>query len=73
MSALTTTLFHRALQVHDAVYRNAHGWTGHRTLGVPSLPGKPRTTTLSYARAGANYLIVASKGGARRAPAGTTW
>jgi hypothetical protein len=72
MSALTKTLLHRALQVHDAVYRNAHGWVGHRTLGVPSLPGKPRTTSLSYARDGDNYLIVASQGGARRAPAGTT-
>jgi deazaflavin-dependent oxidoreductase (nitroreductase family) len=48
----------------------------HRTLGVPSLllhtvgakTGTARTTSLSYARDGGNYLIVASKGGYPKAP-----
>ena len=64
------------LRVHDAVYRNTNGWIGHRTLGVPSLllhtvgakTGKARTTSLSYARDGGNYLIVASKSGDPKAP-----
>ncbi len=64
------------LRVHDAVYRNTNGWIGHRTLGIPSLllhtvgakTGKARTTSLTYARDGGDYLIVASKGGDPKAP-----
>jgi F420H(2)-dependent quinone reductase len=64
------------LRVHDAVYRNTNGWIGHRTLGIPSLllhsvgakTGKARTTSLTYARDGDAYLIVASKGGDPRSP-----
>jgi F420H(2)-dependent quinone reductase len=64
------------LRVHDAVYRNTNGWIGHRTLGIPSLllhtvgakTGTARTTSLTYARDGANYLVVASKGGDPKAP-----
>jgi deazaflavin-dependent oxidoreductase (nitroreductase family) len=64
------------LRVHDAVYRKTNGWIGHRTLWIPSLllhtvgakTGAARTTSLTYARDGANYLIVASKGGDPRAP-----
>ena len=64
------------LRVHDAVYRNTNGWIGHRTLGIPSLllhtvgakTGRARTTSLTYARDGANYLVVASKGGDPKAP-----
>ena len=49
---------------------------GHRTLWIPSLllhtvgakTGKQRTTSLTYARDGDNYLVVASKGGAPEAP-----
>ncbi len=36
------------------------------TVGAKT--GKPRTTSLSYARDGDAYLIVASKGGAPRSP-----
>src|ERR1700681_1458096 len=76
MSALTETIFRRALQVHDAVYCNTPGWIGHQRLGVPrrllhtvgAKTGKPRTTSLSFARNAENDLIVASIGGARRAP-----
>ena len=64
------------LRVHDAVYRNTNGWIGHRTLGIPSLllhtvgakTGTARTASLTYARDGGNYLIVASKGGDPKAP-----
>lgn len=66
------------LRVHNAVYIRSGGRVGHRLFpGVaPNLllhttgarTGKRRTTSLSYARDGANYLIVASKGGDPRAP-----
>ena len=65
------------LRLHDAVYRKTNGWVGHRALmGIPSLllhtvgakTGKPRSTALTYARDGDDYLIVASKGGDPRAP-----
>jgi F420H(2)-dependent quinone reductase len=69
-------LLPQVLRVHDAVYRNTNGWIGHRTLGIPSLllhtvgakTGKARTTSLTYARAGEAYLVVASKGGDPRSP-----
>ena len=70
------TVFSQVLRVHDTVYQKTNGWIGHRTLWIPSLllhtvgakTGKQRTTSLTYARDGDNYLIVASKGGAPRAP-----
>jgi F420H(2)-dependent quinone reductase len=66
----------QVFRIHDAVYQKTNGWIGHRTLGIPSLllhtvgakTGKARTTSLSYARDGEDYLIVASKGGAPTAP-----
>jgi F420H(2)-dependent quinone reductase len=75
-SFVEQTLLPQVLRIHDAVYRNTNGWIGHHTLGVPSLllhtvgakTGKARTTSLSYARDGTNYLIVASKSGDPKAP-----
>jgi deazaflavin-dependent oxidoreductase (nitroreductase family) len=66
----------QVLRIHDAVYQKTNGWIGHRTLGVPSLllhtvgakTGTARTTSLSYARDGEDYLIVASKSGGPKAP-----
>ena len=66
----------RVLRVHDVVYQKTNGWIGHRTLGIPSLllhtvgakTGAARTASLSYARDGDDYLIVASKGGDPKAP-----
>jgi deazaflavin-dependent oxidoreductase (nitroreductase family) len=66
----------RVLRIHDAVYQKTNGWIGHRALGIPSLllhtvgakTGVPRTASLTYARDGGNYLIVASKGGDPKAP-----
>jgi deazaflavin-dependent oxidoreductase (nitroreductase family) len=70
------SLLPQVLRIHDAVYRNTNGWIGHRTLGIPSLllhtvgakTGQARTASLTYARDGGNYLIVASKGGDPKAP-----
>lgn len=67
----------RVLGLHDLIYRQSHGWIGHKLPGLPpnlllhtvgAKTGKPRTTTLTYARDGDAYLIVASMGGAPRSP-----
>lgn len=66
----------RLFQVHNNVYQKTNGWIGHRLLLLPSLllhtvgarTGKPRTTSLTYARDGDDYLVVASNGGAPRSP-----
>jgi F420H(2)-dependent quinone reductase len=66
----------QVLRIHDAVYQKTNGWIGHRTLGIPSLllhtvgakTGVARTASLTYARDGEDYLIVASKGGDPKAP-----
>jgi deazaflavin-dependent oxidoreductase (nitroreductase family) len=71
------SLLGTALKLHDELYKRSDGRVGHRLLGVPSLmlrttgrrSGQPRTTTLSYAKDGDRYLIVASKGGADEPPA----
>jgi F420H(2)-dependent quinone reductase len=75
-SWIEQTLLPQVLRIHDTVYRGTNGWIGHRTLGVPSLllhtvgakTGQARTTSLSYARDGDGYLVVASKGGDPHAP-----
>jgi deazaflavin-dependent oxidoreductase (nitroreductase family) len=65
------------LRLHDAIYKGTNGRIGHKIpFGPPNLllhtigakTGKPRTTSLTYARDGENYLIVASKGGYPRSP-----
>jgi F420H(2)-dependent quinone reductase len=76
MNPLVEKAFVGLLRAHDMIYQKTNGWIGHRTLGVPSLllhtvgakTGQPRTTSLSYARDGDNYLVVASKGGDPKAP-----
>ncbi len=70
------TLLPQVIRVHDAVYQKTNGWIGHRLLGIPSLllhtvgakTGKARSASLTYARDGDDYLIVASKGGDPKAP-----
>ncbi|WP_420108519.1 nitroreductase family deazaflavin-dependent oxidoreductase [Mycolicibacter arupensis] len=68
----------RALGLHSLIYQRTNGWIGHTVPGLPpnlllhtvgAKTGKARTSTLSYARDGADYLIVASMGGAPRSPA----
>jgi deazaflavin-dependent oxidoreductase (nitroreductase family) len=67
----------RVLGLHDLIYRRTGGWIGHRVPGLPpnlllhhvgAKTGRARTSTLSYARDGDDYLIVASMGGAPRSP-----
>ncbi|MEV5649586.1 nitroreductase family deazaflavin-dependent oxidoreductase [Nocardia sp. NPDC052254] len=70
-------LFANALRVHQWVYEKSDGYVGHRLLfGNPTLllrtvgrkTGQPRTSALTYARDGADYLVTASNGGAARPP-----
>jgi len=77
MSALADKALMAFVRVHDAVYQGTGGWIGHRIPGAPNSlllhtvgakSGLPRTSTLSYARDGESYLVVASKGGDPRAP-----
>lgn len=65
------------LKVHDAVYQKSNGLIGHRLPGmspflllhtVGAKTGLARTTSLSYAADGNDYLVVASLGGAPKAP-----
>ena len=66
----------RMLAVHQWVYESSGGRVGHRVLGVPCLllrtvgakTGLQRTNSLTYARDGVDYLVVASVGGAPKAP-----
>lgn len=65
------------LNLHDRIYKSTNGRIGHRVPGAPpslllhtigAKTGQQRTTSLTYARDGDNYLVVASKGGDPRAP-----
>ena len=67
----------RLLALHSAIYQWTDGWIGHRVPGLPpslllhtvgAKTGKARTSALTYARDGDAYLVVASMGGAPRAP-----
>ncbi len=67
----------RILRLHDAIYQKSNGRIGHRLPGVPpslllhavgAKTGQPRTTSLTYARDGDSYLIVASNAGFDRYP-----
>lgn len=77
MSALADKALSAFVRVHDAVYQRSRGWVGHRIPGAPNSlllhttgakTGLRRTNSLSYARDGDDYLVVASNGGDRRAP-----
>jgi deazaflavin-dependent oxidoreductase (nitroreductase family) len=67
----------QVLRVHEQIYKSTDGRLGHRMIGVPCLllrttgrrSGVTRTNGLVYARDGDDYLVVASNGGADRAPA----
>ena len=77
MSALSQRALGLFVRVHDALYQRTNGLVGHRIPGAPNSlllhtvgakTGLPRTNTLSYARDGDDYLVVASNGGDDRAP-----
>jgi deazaflavin-dependent oxidoreductase (nitroreductase family) len=65
------------LRLHERLYKATDGRVGHRMVGVPTLllrttgrrSGVTRTNALVYARDGADYLVVASNGGADKDPA----
>jgi deazaflavin-dependent oxidoreductase (nitroreductase family) len=71
------SLQHRVLQLHEALYIKTDGRIGHKSIGVPSLllrstgrrTGQTRTNALVYATDGERRLVVASNGGAPKAPA----
>jgi F420H(2)-dependent quinone reductase len=77
MLRLEMSLTAQFLRFHELIYKASGGWVGHRMIGVPTLllrttgrrSGKTRTNGLVYARDGADYLVVASNGGAERPPA----
>jgi deazaflavin-dependent oxidoreductase (nitroreductase family) len=65
------------LRIHDTVYRKTDGRIGHQIPGMPpslllhttgAKTGQQRTTTLTYAKDGDSYLVVASNGGDERYP-----
>jgi deazaflavin-dependent oxidoreductase (nitroreductase family) len=68
--------FGTLLRIHNTVYQRTNGWIGHRMMLLPSLllhtvgakSGRARTTSLTYARDGDDYLVVASNGGSPRSP-----
>jgi deazaflavin-dependent oxidoreductase (nitroreductase family) len=77
VSALVDQALRLFAQAHDTVYQRTGGRIGHRIPGAPNSlllhtvgakTGLPRTNSLSYARDGESYLVVASNGGDRRAP-----
>ena len=71
------SLTSQVLRIHEKLYVASDGLVGHRMIGVPTLllrttgrrSGATRTNGLVYARDGDDYLVVASNGGADRAPA----
>src|SRR4051812_19259004 len=71
------SLFSNVLRAHEKLYKATDGRIGHRMLGVATLllrttgrrSGVTRTNGLVYARDGADYLVVASKGGSDQPPA----
>jgi deazaflavin-dependent oxidoreductase (nitroreductase family) len=77
MATLAEKALNTYLKVHDTVYQGTNGWIGHRVPGAPpslllhtvgAKTAQARTASLSYARDGASFLIVASNSGGPRAP-----
>jgi deazaflavin-dependent oxidoreductase (nitroreductase family) len=75
--SISESALHTTLRVHAFIYEHTNGLVGHRMLGVPCLmlrstgrkTGQSRTNSLVYAKDGDRYIVVASKGGAPKAPA----
>ncbi|MFF2556744.1 nitroreductase family deazaflavin-dependent oxidoreductase [Nocardia sp. NPDC058058] len=70
-------LFVNVLRGHQWIYEKSGGLVGHRLLfGNPTLllrtvgrkTGQPRTSALTYAKDGKDYLVTASNGGSSRPP-----
>jgi deazaflavin-dependent oxidoreductase (nitroreductase family) len=64
-------------RLHTALYRATGGRIGHSAGGISNLlltttgrkSGEPRTVPLAYVQDGERFIVVASNGGADRAPA----
>jgi len=64
------------LSLHQRIYERTDGRIGHRLVGVPCLllrttgrkTGAIRSSALTYACDGADYVLVASNGGSDRPP-----
>jgi deazaflavin-dependent oxidoreductase (nitroreductase family) len=65
------------LRLHDSLYRKTDGRIGHHVPGMPdslllhtigAKSGQQRSSTLTYAKDGDSYLVVASYGGSDKAP-----
>jgi F420H(2)-dependent quinone reductase len=65
------------LRLHDSLYRKTDGRIGHQIPGMPNSlllhtvgakTGQQRSSTLTYAKDGEDYLVVASYGGSDKAP-----
>ncbi|OBA58200.1 nitroreductase [Mycobacterium sp. 1100029.7] len=65
------------LRLHDSLYRKTDGRIGHQIPGMPNSlllhtvgakTGQQRSSTLTYAKDGDSYLVVASYGGSDKAP-----
>jgi deazaflavin-dependent oxidoreductase (nitroreductase family) len=77
MTSLAEQALFVFLRAHDKIYQATNGWIGHRLPGAPpslllhtvgAKTGQARTNSLSYARDGDDYLVVASKGGDPKSP-----
>ncbi|WP_205874477.1 nitroreductase family deazaflavin-dependent oxidoreductase [Mycobacterium camsae] len=77
MTSLAERVLFKFLSVHDKIYQATNGRIGHRVPGMPpnlllhtvgAKTGQARTTTLTYAKDGDDYLVVASKAGYPKAP-----
>jgi F420H(2)-dependent quinone reductase len=77
MTSLAEQALYAFLRAHDKIYQATNGRIGHRLPGAPpslllhtvgAKTGQPRTTSLSYARDGDDYVVVASKGGDPKSP-----
>jgi len=67
----------RLLRVHDLIYKKSGGRVGHHIPGAPpslllhttgAKTGQARSNTLTYATDAGKYYVVASMGGAPKAP-----
>ena len=74
--SLTVAIQGRFLKLHQRLYERSGGRVGHGMIGVPTLllrstgrrSGARRCNALVYAMDGADYVLVASNGGADRSP-----
>jgi deazaflavin-dependent oxidoreductase (nitroreductase family) len=74
--SLTDAVQGPLLKLHQRLYERSGGRVGHRMIGVPTLllrstgrrSGARRCNALVYAMDGADYVLVASNGGADSSP-----